>query len=88
MLGGHHVGQSVGAQRVREQPVPSWGSPVSMPVHTVGECRGLRTCGQYRTDLADGWCVAHWDSGPPGASRPGRYRSKATPDLDSADDIM
>ena len=42
--------------------VPSWGAkPVRMPVATVGTCIRWRQCKQFKTDLADGLCQAHWD---------------------------
>ena len=36
---------------------------VTLPEYTVGACRIARSCLQYYTDLADGLCVEHWDSG-------------------------
>ena len=42
--------------------VPSWGAkPGRMPVATVGTCIRWRQCKQFKTDLADGLCQAHWD---------------------------
>lgn len=36
-------------------------SSVTMPRHTVGKCK-LRSC-KIVDDLANGYCVVHWDRG-------------------------
>jgi hypothetical protein len=63
---GLRVGSSDSVLSVSRRPAPSWrkgAEEIDLPVHTVGECTGSRHCGQYKTDLANGWCARHWDKG-------------------------
>ena len=49
---------------VKDQPVPSWQpSQVELPQVSVGTCKGVKQCKEWRTELADGWCMRHWDVG-------------------------
>ena len=34
-----------------------------LPIHTTGKCFGYESCSNMMVDLANGWCVDHWDKG-------------------------
>lgn len=34
-----------------------------LPIHTTGQCLGHESCSNMMVDLANGWCVDHWDKG-------------------------
>ena len=64
---------------------------VDLPTASIGTCKGAKACGYREVDLADGWCVRHWDRGHwDGYLLQGnRYRAngdRATEDLVKADE--
>ena len=36
---------------------------IRLPDHTIGECKLSYSCKQFNVDLANGFCVEHWDRG-------------------------
>ena len=55
-------GSSADARFARLEPRHTF-VPVEHPDHTRGTCKGYRTCKQWYVDLANGWCIYHWDLG-------------------------
>ena len=50
--------------------VPSWvKDEVYIPAYSFGECLKAKRCRQFHVELADGWCVEHWDQGQPWKSK-------------------
>mgnify|MGYP005818561447 FL=1 len=60
------VGESLpfNAGRVRDVgETRRWLYPteVEMPAETFGECTLSHVCKNFAVELADGWCIRHWD---------------------------
>jgi len=37
--------------------------PVKTPVESTGTCKNVRNCGNHKTYLGNGYCMACWDKG-------------------------
>ena len=53
--------RSAKRKRVRPSRSDRTASVIRMSVASIGECKSAKTCGQWDTDLADGYCVRCWD---------------------------
>jgi hypothetical protein len=38
-------------------------SPIEKIVYSIGQCIGFGNCKEGYAELANGWCVKHWDLG-------------------------
>lgn len=59
---GRGKGSLADARFARLEPRHTF-EPVDHPNHTKGECKGWKTCKSWYVDLANGWCMYHWDIG-------------------------
>ena len=50
------------AQLVKRPPPQSWHN-AKLPIESYGTCRRVQWCGNWSVELANGFCVDHWDAG-------------------------